>query len=405
MGTDDKQGGTGDKKISTQELFGDFLGEVESAWEEQVGSGGETPQPSPDQSASGQSDTDRAEPLVDQSVVEKELEGQQSAAVDSTERVSLFTTAADKIDADGTSTEQTVQPATAASHDPLVRARSKEDSNEQAPPIPSSEEAAATVVTGALDTTVEEAHESSSTDIEENPATALAAEDTVIPDRDDGAETVLTAESDGVAQIDDPLQDSSAYMPWAEETSITDWRRLAAMAAAIGVIALAVWWFAFREPSSPANITQPAQPDNAAEAVVVREPQLGPAESVPTDRQEAGTDQPATLEQEVSAPAESTTPTEAQLKAWLDRELAVRERRLRATFAEQQRQLEAEIERIESSTSAGGDSSTEIAPTGVAAGSESEVQTEPEPENGEAEDDLGPTEANDSVEDSENGGS
>ena len=111
MGTDDKQGESGDKKISTQELFGDFLGEVESAWDEQIGSAGETPQASPGQSVSGQSDADRAEPLADQHGVEKETEDQQSSAADSTESDSLLTSATDNIDPDGTSTEQTVRRA------------------------------------------------------------------------------------------------------------------------------------------------------------------------------------------------------------------------------------------------------------------------------------------------------
>ncbi len=462
MGSDDKPTNAQGAKISTQELFGDFLGEVESAWDaglvaaeekdadrgasvsaalsvpvqspSRTGNPSAEPMeslqaPEPRQTAGvsqeggivldGLEDTAPTE-VLDAPEVEAQTETLPSV-VDSqvnatpNSESNAFESRAPENELPETSLGVSALSGAPASEDldvpaasSLGREGAEDTSIELEEPI--SQEAVRQKV--ALEEPVPAQPTGASPSIGPDLAIPLLARFTAELQREEGQteptsiEETTTLEADldqvesvvlldsgtpqlGAAEIGEPPVDqplasdcesaaakveaieSTAYMPWMEDGSGTNWARLAAMALLVGVFGLIVWWFAFRQTTGATDATGATSSavSTAADvatpiAPVTQSPeQTIPAagELIPGQTGEQA-DELTTAELAVALVSGSTevdgptvessgvVATQERISAWLDSEMAVREQRLRAVFDEQRRQIEEEIARIELAT-------------------------------------------------------
>lgn len=392
-------------KLSTQDLFGDILGEVESAWESHgrrsVASSAERSESSESATngysrlnpanESSESETAKLpDPPVSEPAASAAQDGERAASEPSgSEPASAATESAQTkpsaMPFSAPETRQELPPnGQAAATTPMSKLHQEDPDPQPDVAPPAGRPGAGSEASGG---------EASPTDSQEvrlsdsaGPEPAGAQMPRSTPDVASLLEPEdVEAEGDsGEAADEAPAQDlvGTGYLPWLEEKRATNWARLAAMAAVVAVAGLAVWWFALRpadagsDPIQPsAGLTEPqAQPSESfiAEleqdaqgegevieavtaqdeiAAVVEPPQetQPPVEQTTqppaTQGAERATDQVAT--RPVNQAPQQAGPTVAELEVMIAGQLAAQERRLRQQLEEQRRQLEEEIARLE----------------------------------------------------------
>lgn len=415
---------TSQKKISTQELFGDILGEVESAWEKrkQAGSASSaTPQAASESTAPDSSEVETAafepqaaelptpepsmpEPPTPESA-EEEPPVEAFTAPDPNQELAEN---GHQVGSDIPAPNAPAPDSAAAS--PAVSEAAPSPST--ATPKPSapeaSEVAAARAEITSAETTRTETAETAELEappVAPGEAAAEASATTVSPTAELPKTEASIAAQTGTAESEpatDPMTTNVEVrhpsMPWLEEHSPTNWARLSAMAAVVGLIGLGVWWFALRPADTatnsepPAVVTEPAdsfiagieeqgavpaQPQGAVnaedEVTALVEPPAGDPPTVGVPGQldgDAAVERPAAS----TEPAQSG-PTTAELEAMIATRVAAQERRLRADLDEQRRILEEKIARLEAANAAEAEEPTA---EGQTADSQSEAEVQPE---------------------------
>lgn len=424
---------TSQKKVSTHDLFGDILGEVESAWEKRKQGGGAQ--------LEGRSTSERNDDGAN-----RRASAAPAEASSELETARLEPSSNDRAVPDRATTEPEIAPFEAphpsrdlpqnghrqqsvASGTGATAPETAEPELPTAADVPSASEqptdelstaerptAERPTAAGPPTAKVESPPELPSAESSDRPASKTKAPEStaVLPIQEsqpaNGPAAAAIVGSEAPVDEDSTLS-SGPHLPWMEERSSTNWGRLAGMAAVVGLVALGVWWFALRptgaalESEPPRVVTEPSQSfiaeveeqavaDAAAEEIVAASDEVTalvePAAETPTESQvdqvsadqPVGT-QPADAAAAVSpAPRQQTGPTAEQLEAMIAGQMAAQEQRLRATFEEQRRALEEQIARLEAANDAANDAppanepQVEVAAEGVVSGAADVVADE-----------------------------
>ncbi len=283
-------------KVSTEDLFGDFLGEVATAWDGQV---------------SQQVDESDSE-------IEREATGQPTVTTEGD-------AADDKLAA------STVNASDQAG-EPIISRLEESDSRSDQDMAPEPSIAATPASAGD---------------------SSAAPEASVEP-------VDSQAEPEGSAPIGaaERSVESSPYAPWLTDADPVNWGRIATIAGVALVLATATWWwFVGRSGGSgpESGLTAPVAVE-LSEPIEEAGPQVGdlpnPDASVATAAAEDLQEAPQERQEPAAVASQNDLDTAAEERARIEAlvaaEMAAREARIRAGFEEQKRELEEQLSRIQS---------------------------------------------------------